>query len=46
MDLVIQLRKDARAEKNFKMSDTLRDALDKIGIVLEDGKEGTSWKVR
>ena len=46
MNLVIDLRKQARAEKNFALSDKLRDELDKIGIVLEDSKDGTSWKLK
>ncbi len=44
MNLVIDLRAHARAEKNFALADGIRDRLDKIGIVLEDGKNGTIWK--
>lgn len=44
MNLLIDLRAQARAEKNFALADAIRDRLDKIGIVLEDGKNGTSWK--
>lgn len=46
MDLLIDLRKQARSEKNFALGDKLRNELDKIGITLEDGKEGTTWKLK
>lgn len=44
MKLVISLRNDARKNKNFAISDKIRDDLKAAGIVLEDGKEGTTWK--
>lgn len=43
MDLVLDLRAQARAEKNWPLSDKLRDALNDAGIVVKDGKEGASW---
>ncbi|MBF0278332.1 MAG: cysteine--tRNA ligase [SAR324 cluster bacterium] len=45
MQLVIQLRKRFRENKDFAASDFIRDQLHQIGIQLEDGKEGTSWKL-
>ncbi len=44
MELIIQLRKDVRDQKIWNLSDKIRDGLGKLGIVLEDKKEGTSWK--
>ncbi len=44
MDLVIALRKEIRAQKQWQLSDQIRDSLKKIGIELEDGKEGTTWR--
>lgn len=44
MDLIISLRAEARAQKLFSLSDKIRDGLAKLGIVLEDQKEGTTWK--
>jgi cysteinyl-tRNA synthetase len=44
MKIIIELRADARAQKLFSFSDKIRDGLAKIGVVLEDKKEGTSWK--
>lgn len=45
MQLVIKWRKDARTRKDFALSDSIRNELQEIGITLEDGKEGTSWKL-
>ncbi len=43
--LLIEMRKDARARKDFAASDRIRDQLKELGVVLEDGKAGTSWKL-
>lgn len=45
MDVIIELRKDLRAEKLWKYSDRIRDALNRLGIAIEDEKEGTSWRI-
>lgn len=44
MELLIAIRNDARKNKNFALSDKIRDDLKAAGIILEDGKEGTTWK--
>ncbi|MBK9730733.1 MAG: cysteine--tRNA ligase [Chitinophagaceae bacterium] len=44
MELLISLRKEARTKKDFATSDKIRDDLQKAGIQLKDGKEGTSWE--
>jgi len=43
VDLLIGMRNEARANKNFALSDEIRDKLLEIGIQLKDGKEGTSF---
>lgn len=45
VDLLIQLRKDARDNKDFATSDKIRDQLAEMGIQLKDGKEGTTFSV-
>ena len=45
MQLLIQLRMEARANKNWALSDKIRDELKSIGIQLKDGKDGTSYLV-
>lgn len=46
MDELIEDRKQARAEKNWDLADKIRIALDEVGIVLKDSKEGTVWEVK
>lgn len=43
MKLIIELRLKYRQEKNFAMSDFIRDELKKAGVELKDTKEGTDW---
>lgn len=42
----IEERKAARAQKNWKRADEIRDELLSKGIILEDGPQGTTWKVK
>jgi cysteinyl-tRNA synthetase len=42
----IEARKAARARKDFKESDRIRDDLLAKGIVLKDGPEGTTWEMK
>ncbi|MCH8569666.1 MAG: cysteine--tRNA ligase [Balneolales bacterium] len=44
MELIIQLRKNARTEKNWAMSDQIRDRLREKGIQIMDTPEGTKWE--
>jgi cysteinyl-tRNA synthetase len=43
VELLIQLRQEARANKDFALSDKIRDELATKGIQLNDGKEGTTF---
>jgi len=43
IDLLVQLRADLRAEKNWAMSDKVRNGLKSLGVVIEDSKEGSTW---
>jgi len=44
IDLIISIREEIRSQKLWPLSDKIRDALLKLGIALEDTKEGTSWR--
>jgi cysteinyl-tRNA synthetase len=44
MDLLIKLRADARAGKNFALADDIRKGLMAAGVTIEDGPEGTRWR--
>lgn len=43
--LLIKMRNEARANKNFGLSDQIRDELLALGIQLKDGKEGTTYQM-
>jgi cysteinyl-tRNA synthetase len=43
--LLIQLRNEARANKDFSTSDKIRDQLAEMGIQLNDGKDGTTFSL-
>lgn len=46
MELLLTLRKEARAKKDFVTSDTIRDELARAGIVVKDEKDGSvSWSM-
>ncbi|MFH1804909.1 MAG: cysteine--tRNA ligase [Pseudomonadota bacterium] len=44
IDALIARRVEAKKNRDFAMADKIRDDLKERGIVLEDGKNGTSWK--
>ncbi|MBN3263125.1 cysteine--tRNA ligase [Pectobacterium brasiliense] len=44
IEALIQQRKDARAAKDWALADQARDRLNEMGIVLEDGPQGTIWR--
>ncbi len=43
--LVLDIRNDAKTNKNFSLSDKIRDNLNSAGVTIKDGKEGSSWKI-
>ncbi|MBC5863489.1 cysteine--tRNA ligase [Flavobacterium turcicum] len=45
ISLLIEMRKQARENKNFALSDQIRDKLLALGIQLKDGKEGTTFSI-
>jgi cysteinyl-tRNA synthetase len=44
INLILELRAEIRTQKLWQLSDKIRDGLNKIGIVVEDRKDGTIWK--
>jgi cysteinyl-tRNA synthetase len=44
MELVLEIRKDARAKKDFATSDLIRDRLKDAGIEVKDTKDGAVWR--
>jgi len=43
--LLIDLRAEARAKKDWGTGDTIRNRLKELGVVLEDRADGTTWKL-
>jgi cysteinyl-tRNA synthetase len=44
MNIIIDLRKDARSRKEWGLSDHIRAELKKAGIILNDVKDGVTWE--
>jgi cysteinyl-tRNA synthetase len=44
--LTLKQREAARARKDYAASDTIRDTLEKVGIVIEDTPEGARWELK
>lgn len=45
VNLLIDIRKEARANKDFALSDKVRDDLKELGIQIMDGKDGTTFSI-
>lgn len=45
VEMLIQMRNEARTNKNWALSDEIRDKLLALGIVIKDGKDGTTFSI-
>ena len=45
MQLVLDMRKKAKENKDFATSDLIRDKLLQSGIQVKDSKEGSNWSI-
>ena len=45
VELMLEIRRDLRGEKNWAMSDKIRDRLGDLGIKIKDGKDTTQWSM-
>jgi len=45
VNLIVEIRDEARGKNDWETSDRIRDRLKKIGVILEDTAEGTKWRV-
>jgi cysteinyl-tRNA synthetase len=43
--MLIEMRNEARKAKDYARADAIRERLSKLGIVLEDGPQGTTWRI-
>jgi len=46
IELLVEIRSELRRQKLWQLSDTVRDRLAELGVALEDGKEGTTWRFK
>ena len=46
IELLIDLRKQARTQKNFALADEIRKRLVELSVTLEDRPDGTTWKIQ
>jgi len=44
MSIILDIRNSAKTEKNFIVSDKIRDSLKSINIQIKDGKDGSTWE--
>jgi cysteinyl-tRNA synthetase len=45
LDRLLEMRREARANKDFAKGDAIRNLLTEAGVVIEDTKEGARWSV-
>ena len=45
MELIIDLRNKAKANKDYATSDAIRNKLTEVNIQIKDTKEGTNWSI-
>ncbi len=45
IEMILNIRSDAKANKNYQVSDQIRDELNKIGIEIKDGKDNTTYSI-
>ena len=45
IEFLIEIRNDVRSNKNFELSDKIRDELKEMGVQLMDGKQGTTFEI-
>ena len=44
MQLVLEMRNQAKAKKEFSVSDHIRNSLNAMGINVKDSKDGSTWE--
>lgn len=46
VESLVYLRQEARRQRDFAEADRLREELTRLGVVLEDTRDGTTWKLQ
>jgi cysteinyl-tRNA synthetase len=45
IDMILNLRMDIKANKDYATADKIRDELTKLGVVIKDKKDGFDWEI-
>ena len=43
LDLLVEMRSDAKENKDWDNADKIRNTLNELGITIKDSKEGSTW---
>jgi len=43
IELILEIRRQLREAKQWELADQIRDRLNELGVVIEDGKSGAQW---
>lgn len=46
VEILVEIRTEAKSNKNYKLADAIRDKLQELGITLRDTPQGTKWSMR
>jgi cysteinyl-tRNA synthetase len=46
IESLVYLRQEARRQRDFREADRLREELSRLGVILEDTRDGTTWKLQ
>ena len=44
IELLLEVRQELRAQKLWALSDQIRDQLIDLNVIIEDSREGTTWR--
>ena len=45
ISMILEVRQQAKSQKDWATSDRIRDDLQKLGVSIKDGKEGATWSI-
>jgi cysteinyl-tRNA synthetase len=46
IESLVHLRQEARRQRDFREADRLREELARLGVIPEDTRDGTTWKLQ
>jgi cysteinyl-tRNA synthetase len=45
ISMILEVRQQAKSQKDWATSDRIRDDLQKLGVAIKDGKDGATWTI-